>query len=137
MLVPCAAVLSGIRPSSTENFLDLLNIDSQSRQYVKESCLDVLAEVTDEAWKSEMENQKNAINAAKTFDATFDEQHVRPQRFTSGHARLCTNTMMDGAGNILAMSHVDEKILADSDFVCKDGSKVKSKAKVCFAWIVL
>lgn len=131
MLVPCAAVLSGIRPSSTENFLELLNIESQSRQYVKDSCLDVLAVVTNTAWDEEMLKRKDKINAAKEFDASFDEQHIRPQRFTSGHARLCTNTVMDGDGNIIVMSHVDEAILATSNFTCKGGTKVKSKAKVC------
>lgn len=130
MKLPCAAVLSGIRPTSTENFLELMNIESQSRQYVKESCLNVLAETTNSMWEAEMEKRKNIINSSKTFDASFDEQWIRPQRFTSGQARLCTNTVVDNEGHILVMSHVDEEILAKSDFVCKAGTKVKSKAKV-------
>jgi hypothetical protein len=135
-LLPCAAVLSGIRPSSTENFLDLMNIGSQSRQFVKENCLDALAEVTSELWESEMKKRRDIINAGKIFDASFDEQHIRPQRFTSGHAKLCTNTVMDGNGNIIVMSHVDEKILAESNFLCKTGTKVKSKAKVIISSIL-
>jgi hypothetical protein len=132
LLLPCAAVMSGIRPSCLENFLELLNIGFQSRQYVKENCLDTLAVATNTMWESEMAKRKKVINAAPEFDASFDEQHIRPQRFTSGHARLCTNTVMDGVGNIIVMSHVDEKILAASTFTCKNGSKVKSKAKVFF-----
>jgi hypothetical protein len=130
--VPCAAVLSGIRPSSLSNFLELMNIGCQTRQHVKEFCLDVLAEVTNEMWEAEMKKRREIINKAKYFDASFDEQHIRPQRFTSGHARLCTNTVMDNDGNIIVMSHVDESVLASSNFLCKNGSKVKSKAKVCF-----
>jgi hypothetical protein len=131
LLLPCAAVLSGIRPTSLENFLELMNINSQSRQYIKESCLDVLAEVTDAKWRSDMEERKNIINAGEYFNASFDEQHIRPQRFTSGHAKMCTNTVMDGDGNIIIMSHVDEATLAESTFITKGGTKCKSKAKVC------
>lgn len=112
--------------------MELMNIECQSRQHMKESCLDVLAEVTNERWEMEMQKRKEVINSQKTFDASFDEQHIRPQRFTSGHARLCTNTVMDGDGNIIVMSHVDPTILAESNFLCKGGTKVKSKAKVCF-----
>ena len=66
-----------------------------------------------------------------------DEQHIRPQRFTSGHAKLCTNTLMDGDGNIIVMSHVDEAILSASNFLCKSGTKVKSKAKVYPTFFIL
>jgi hypothetical protein len=137
LVLPCAAVLSGIRPSSIENFLELMNIESQSRQHVKEHCLDVLAEVTNEAWDLEMAKRRDLINKSPEFDASFDEQHIRPQRFTSGHAKLCTNTVMDGGGNIIVLSHVDEAILAASNFACKSGTKVKSKAKVGFHWLSL
>ena len=114
-----------------------MNIESQSRQHVKEHCLDVLADVTNEAWEDEMQKRRALINSLPEFNASFDEQHIRPQRFTSGHAKLCTNTVMDGEGSIIVMSHVDEETLCASPFLTKGGTKVKSTAKVSISFSAL
>lgn len=129
-LVPVAACMTGIRSTSLVEFLSLLQIECFGEQYMKEDNLDVLAEITSTKWENEMTSRCEAINAKGVFDASFDEQHSRPQRFTYGHAPFATCTVMDGDGRILNMSHVDAEAVGKSDHTTKTGSKCKSKAKI-------
>lgn len=112
-------------------FLSLLQIDCFGEQYMKEDSLNLLADVTAEKWEEEMVRVRTEVNnKGQHFDASFDEQHSRPQRFTYGHAPFATCTIMEGGGEILNMSHVDPEAMKTATFVTKTGTKCKSKAKV-------
>ena len=129
-LVPVAASMSGIRTSSLLEFLGLLQIACFGEQYMKEDSLNLLADVAAERWDEEMREMRTEVNRHETFDASFDEQHSRPQRFTYGHAPFATCTIMEGEGKIINMSHVDKEVMEASTLVTKAGTKCKSKAKV-------
>jgi hypothetical protein len=122
--------MTGVRTSSLVEFLALLQIDTFGEQYMKEDSVDVLAEITNKKWERDMTAIRDEINKKPFFDASFDEQHSRPQRFTYGHAPFATCTIMEGAGRIINMSHVDSEAVKNSTHVTKAGSKCKSKAKV-------
>lgn len=122
--------MTGIRTSSLVEFLSLLQIDTFGEQFMKEDSVDVLAEITEKKWETDMTAIRDEINKKPFFDASFDEQHSRPQRFTYGHAPFATCTIMEGDGRILNMSHVDAEAVKNSTYVTKAGSKCKSKAKV-------
>jgi hypothetical protein len=122
--------MSGIRTSSLLEFFGLLQIACLGEQYMKEDSLNLLADVTADRWEVEMREVRTEVNRHETFDASFDEQHSRPQRFTYGHAPYATCTIMEGDGKILNMSHVDQEVMENSTLVTKAGAKCKSKAKV-------
>lgn len=122
--------MTGIRLSSLCEFLSILQIDHQTTQYMKEDSIELLAEITNEKWTEEVEFVCDDLNSKDYFDASFDEQHSRPQRFTYGHAPYATSTLMDGGGRIIHLSHVDPGIMESSNLLTKAGSKCKSKAKV-------
>lgn len=138
-LVPVAASLTGIRTSALLEFLGLLQIACFGEQYMKEDSLNVLADVTAERWEEEMVSVRTEVNKSPHFDASFDEQYCRPQRFTYGHAPFATCTIMEEGGKILNMSHVDQAAMEESTLVTKAGTKCKSKAKVahsnCFTFL--
>jgi hypothetical protein len=129
-LLPIAASLTGIRSTSLLEFLALLQIDSFTEQWMKEDSIDLLADITEQKWATEMATIREEINQKEFFDASFDEQHSRPQRFTYGHAPFATCTIMDGDGRIINMSHVDSEAVNKTTHVTKAGEKCKSKAKV-------
>lgn len=77
-----------------------------------------------------MNKRKDKINSQPYWDGSFDEQHIRPQRFTSGQAGQVTCTLMDEQGDILCMKHVDANFMKTTTLTTKAGLPVKSKAKV-------
>lgn len=71
--------------------------------------------MTHEEWTLSLRDFQAQINSQKFFDASFDEQHSRPQRKTYGHAPFATCTIMDGDSYILCMEHVDKGVMKSSN----------------------
>lgn len=126
--------MTGIRLTSLCEFLSILQIDHQTTQYMKENTLDLLAEITREKWDEEVRLVCDDLNSRDYFDASFDEQHSRPQRFTYGHAPYATSTLLDGAGRIIHLSHVDSEMVKSSEIQTKANKKCKSKAKIAHTY---
>ncbi len=67
-LVPCAAVMSGLKIEPTRRFLGLLQVDSQGSSYVKGTSLDVLARLTNELFNEEIARVREEMKESPTFD---------------------------------------------------------------------
>lgn len=156
--IPAAAAMNGIRQTAIIGFMSLLGVDSFTHQYNKGICLasfcsnaeeleaflDPLAEVTERVFQNQMAEKLTDINSSNGLHAQFDEQYSRSQRynslgyllhfsqirFTYGAAPFATCTVMDDKGEILNLSHVDDRVLEASPLLTKSGTKTKSKGKV-------
>jgi hypothetical protein len=69
-LVPCAALMSGLKLLPTKRFLGLLQIDCQGTGYMKSSAVDLLVELTDQLYKEEIARVREEMHASPTH--TFD-----------------------------------------------------------------
>lgn len=66
-LVPASAVMTGLKIAPTKRFLGLLGIDSQDVDYMKVSSVDLLARLTGQLYKEEIERVQAEMKKRKSF----------------------------------------------------------------------
>lgn len=67
-LIPCAAVMAGLKITPLRRFLGLLQIESQGQTYMKSSAIDLLARLTNDLYLEEITRVRTEMKAADTFD---------------------------------------------------------------------
>ena len=78
-----------------------------------------------------MKSQLTKINMETDgLDCCSDEQYSRPQKNNYGAAPYATNTVMNGQGVIINMTHVSKETVKNSTLKTQTGSVVKSLGKV-------
>lgn len=66
-LIPCAAVMAGLKIVPMKRFLGLLHIETQGSSYMKVSALDLLARLTNVMYQDEIRRVREEMLESDTF----------------------------------------------------------------------
>lgn len=67
-LVPCAAIMAGLKILPMKRFLGLLQVDSQGSSYMKVSSVDLLARLTNQLYLEEIKRVREEMLEYESFD---------------------------------------------------------------------
>jgi hypothetical protein len=75
-LMPCAAVMTGLKITPTKRFLGLMEVDSQGASYMKSTAIDILARLTNEMYVEEIARVRNDMLQSATFDLGMQQHWI-------------------------------------------------------------
>ena len=67
-LVPCAAVMTGLKLTPTKRFLGLLQVETQGSSYMKSSAVEILVRLTNQMYLEEIDRVREEMMESDTFD---------------------------------------------------------------------